>query len=125
MIFKSTYRLIGVVTVVCFVATIMGCGTDSGSSSSADSYAPSDYTSPFFNVKECTTFYESAGFYYNNGRSCANDACTYINCLHKACFANGDRIYCVENDALIATTTTCIPHNHVLAQCMTNKIFDY
>ena len=124
MIFKSTYRLIGVVTIVS-VATIMGCKTDSGSSSSADSYAPSDYTNRFFNVKECTTFYESAGFYYNNGRSCANDACTYINCLHKACFANGARLYCSENDALIATTTTCIPANQVLSKCMSNVGMQY
>ena len=118
MIFKSTYRLIGVVTIVS-VATIMGCKTNSGSSSSSDAYAPSDYKSKYFNLKTCRAFYETTPYHYEIVGACKIEICAYLNCLHKACFAPGAHSYCIGHGSPIEFLYDfCSSASIVLSQCM-------
>ncbi len=124
MIFKSTYRLIGVVTIVS-VATVMGsCGESSDGPPSSEpplGSVPTDYTNPWFSKSDCKTWYKTYGT-DDVTRNCATQMCSYINCLHEACFMGQKRYYpggC-ESNAQAAMGGKCLPHNQVVAQCMNN-----
>ena len=119
MIFKSPYRLIGVVIIVS-VATIMGCGESSDTDSSSGSTAgekSTDYRNQFFDSRECTSWFKMHGV-DNRYRQCASEICTYTACLHSACYANKSRLYCIESEAEAAMMTSCINYNHVMQKCM-------